>query len=35
MYEACLQITEWLELKLHEKWHSSEYKETKSNSGSA
>jgi hypothetical protein len=35
MYEACLQITEWLELKLHEKWHSSEYKDTKSNSGSA
>jgi hypothetical protein len=26
-YEACLQFTEWLEAKLHERWHSSFFEE--------
>lgn len=26
-YEHCLQIAEWLEKQLHERWHSSEYEE--------
>jgi hypothetical protein len=30
-YEACLQLNEWLELKLNEKWYSSEYVERKQN----
>ena len=25
VYEECLRLIEWLEKKLHEKWHSSEY----------
>ena len=29
-YEACLQLTEWLESKLHEHWHSSEFEEFRS-----
>ena len=27
-YEACLQLTEWLENQLHERWHSSELEES-------
>lgn len=26
-YEACIQVTEWLEAQLHDKWHSSELEE--------
>jgi len=26
-YEACLQFVEWLELELHQRWHSNEYEE--------
>jgi len=28
-YESCLQVTEWLEEKLHDLWHSSEFEEQK------
>jgi len=28
-YESCIQMTEWLEVKLHENWHSSELDEYK------
>jgi hypothetical protein len=24
-YESCLQVTEWLEIELHKRWHSSKY----------
>ena len=24
-YEACLQVTEWLEIELHKRWHSAKY----------
>lgn len=24
-YESCLQVMEWLEKELHERWHSSEF----------
>ncbi|MDF1690620.1 MAG: hypothetical protein P1U35_13535 [Cycloclasticus sp.] len=26
-YESCLQLTEWLEQQLHDRWHSSEFEE--------
>lgn len=29
-YEACLQVTEWLESELHQHWHSSHYEERQS-----
>lgn len=28
-YENCLQVTDWLELELHNHWHSSEYEDRK------
>lgn len=28
-YEACIQITEWMESELHSHWHSSDYEESK------
>lgn len=33
VYEACLQLMEWLEEELHRTWHSSEYLERKQQSG--
>jgi hypothetical protein len=31
-YESCLQLTEWLEKELHQRWHSSELEESKKES---
>jgi hypothetical protein len=28
-YEACLQLTEWFEKELHERWHSADFEESK------
>ena len=28
-YEHCLQLTEWLEVELHSRWHSSDYEDRK------
>lgn len=28
-YECCIQVTEWLEIELHEHWHSTEYEDSK------
>lgn len=29
-YESCLQLTEWLEMQLHEQWHSSAFQQKQS-----
>lgn len=34
-YEACLQVNEWLELRLHEHWHSSFFEDNKQHKNQA